>query len=858
MIHRTAPNGRSAISGAIFVSVLTVVAAGTAGAQSPPSPAEYMSYEAGEEFTDVRGIESYGVALAAASPRVQLRRYGTTPEGRPLLLLVIGRETDTEGYERDLGRLRQLTDPVLDGDRAREIARETRAVVWLTYGMHGDESSSSEAALWTAWDLATGRDGLDTVLDSLIVVIDPVANPDGRDRYVNWYRSVRGAEPNPEVSSAEHMQPWPGGRYNHFLFDLNRDWTWASQPETRARLVEYDRWNPAVHVDFHEMGHESSYFFFPAAAPISPLYPESTALWAEKFGRANAREFDRRGWLYFTAEQFDLFYPGYGDSWPSLVGSIGMTYEQAGGGAAGLAVRRRDGELLRLADRIEGHRIAGLTTLRTAAAAKTALLEDFARFHAAQGEGAADLLLVPDEGEVVISGLADALLRQGIEIERSEAPFEVRSEPHAGFPGRSQFPEGTLRVRADQRRGRLARTLLQADVPHPTAGPGRTYDITAWSLPYAFGIETHSAGGRIGSTGFSPVDTLLPAAESTTPPTARPLGWLIAPAWQSTGPLVAWLRAGGRARALEGAFELEGRRWPAGTRFLHADPEATERLRSSGLAPYAVPVMMGWTETGPDLGTSMSIGLRAPRIGVFRGRGTWPTSFGSAWHFLEKMTGIPFDALELDQLSRLDLSEWDVLVLPDGRPDRVIDERATAALRSWVEGGGTLVTFAGSARWASRSLSDVELRAAEADSLDEDDRRAAALRTREERREDLWDRSVNGVILPARPDPAHPLAWGAGMGNRERRMFILHLDDILFEPSSSFETVLALEPGVEAVSGVVSESKLQELGGTAWLASARVGRGHLVLFADDPLFRLMWPSQFVLFTNVLLLGPNMG
>jgi hypothetical protein len=188
----------------------------------------------------------------------------------------------------------------------------------------------------------------------------------------------------------------------------------------------------------------------------------------------------------------------------------------------------------------------------------------------------------------------------------------------------------------------------------------------------------------------------------------------------------------------------------------------------------------------------------------------------------------------------------------------VIDDRATAALRSWMEGGGTLVTFAGSARWASRSLSDVELHAAEADSLDEDDRRAAALRTREERREDLWDRSVNGVILPARPDPAHPLAWGAGMGNLERRMFILHLGDILFEPSSAFETVLALEPGVEAVSGVVSESKLQELGGTAWLASARVGRGHLVLFADDPLFRLMWPSQFVLFTNVLLLGPNMG
>ena len=271
-----------------------------------------------------------------------------------------------------------------------------------------------------------------------------------------------------------------------------------------------------------------------------------------------------------------------------------------------------------------------------------------------------------------------------------------------------------------------------------------------------------------------------------------------------------------------------------------------------------MPVTTGWAEEGRDLGTSRSLGLRAPRIGVFRGEGTWATSFGSAWYFLEQMAGIPFDALDLGEVSQLDLAEWDVLVLPDGRPGGIVDDDATAALRSWLQSGGTLVTFAGAARWAGRSLAEIDLRAAEPDSLGEDERRAAALRTREERREDLWDRSVNGVILPVRLDSAHPLAWGAGHGNLERRLFVLHLADILFEPSGGFETVLALEPGVRNVSGVVSESKLEELGGTAWLASVRVGRGQVVLFADDPLFRLMWPSQFVLFTNALLLGPNMG
>jgi hypothetical protein len=512
---------------------------------------------------------------------------------------------------------------------------------------------------------------------------------------------------------------------------------------------------------------------------------------------------------------------------------------------------------LSLSDRIERHRVAGLTTLRTAAAGKTGLLEAFGRFHADPGEDLNDLLLVPDRNEFAIAALANSLVRQGIEVERAREPFELRTRPHPGFSDRSEFPEGTLRVRANQRRGRLARTLLQPDVTHSTDGPGRTYDITAWSLPYAFGVETHSATGRVSGTGFVPVDTVAPGPTRPGTMSGPPLGWLVAPTWQGTGPLLAWLEAGGRARALEREFVVDGRRWPAGTRFLLGDAEAVERLESTGLSSYAVPVTTGWAEEGRDLGTSRSIGLRAPRIGVFRGEGTWATSFGGVWHFLEAMAGIQFDALELGEIERLDLSEWDVLVLPDGRPERAVDERSVAALRSWLEGGGSLVAFAGAARWASRSLSELELRASQADSLSEDERRTAALRTREERREDRWDRSVNGVVLPVRVDPAHPLAWGAGLGNVDGRLFVLHLADILFEPSGAFETVLALEPGVRNVSGVVSESKLEELGGTAWLASVGVGRGQLVLFADDPLFRLMWPSQFVLFTNALLFGPNM-
>ena len=827
-------------------------------AQEIPSPSEFFGLEAGERFTDFGSVQSYAEALAAASEQVELHRYGVTPEGRPLLLLVLSRAGTLNQVDRSLESLARLTEPDLPAGDASEIARGEKAVVWFTYGVHGDESSSTEAALWTAWDLASGTNGSSGILDSLIVVIDPAANPDGRDRYVQWYRTVRGAEPNSEPSSAEHDQPWPGGRFNHYLFDLNRDWTWASQPETRARLAAFGRWRPAVHVDFHEMEPGSTYFFFPAASPVNPIYPEYTLDWAAYFGRENAREFDRRRWLYYTEERFDLFYPGYGDTWPSLVGAIGMTYEQAGGGGAGLAVRRADGSILTLADRLEHHRVAGLTTLRAAAARKSDLLLDYAEFHRSLREGYPDVLLVPGEQPEALDALSATLLRQGIEVERAAKAFEARASPHAGFDERDEFPEGTLLVRSAQPRGRLAVTLLQPETLHPETGSNRTYDITAWSLPYAFGVEAHTASGSIGAKSFEPLTQPPGSANRDVPDQGpSPIGWLVPPSLESVGPLYRWLSAAGRAVALETEFVLDGRRWPPGTRFVMADSGSAGRLIESGLDELAVPVNSGLTEEGRDLGTPWSVNMRPVRIGVFRGRGIWPTSFGAAWYFLEQIAEIPFDALDLSEAAGLDLSKWDVLVVPDGAPGRSLDERATQAIDTWLRAGGTLVVSAGSARWASGEFTDIEARSAEVDSLPPEERRQRALLTRSEKRLERWDRAVSGVILPVQADRSHPLAWGVGLGNTAGREFVLHIADLSFEPSDAFETVISFEQDLQAVSGVMSDAKLEEMSSSSWLATATVGDGRIVLFADDPLFRLMWPSQFILFANALLLGPVM-
>ena len=336
-----------------------------------------------------------------------------------------------------------------------------------------------------------------------------------------------------------------------------------------------------------------------------------------------------------------------------------------------------------------------------------------------------------------------------------------------------------------------------------------------------------------------------------------PIGWLVPPSVESVGPLHRWLSANGRAVALESEFVLDGRRWPPGTRFVAADSGSADRLVASGLSMFALPVHTGLTEEGRDLGTPWSVSMRPVRIGVFRGRGIWPTSFGAAWYFLEQMAEIPFDALDLSEVAGLDLSKWDVLVVPDGAPGRFLDERATRAIESWVNAGGTLVASAGSARWASGEFADIEARTAEADSLSPEERRQRALLTRSEKRLERWDRAVSGVILPVHTDPSHPLGWGAGLGNLAGREFVLHIADLSFEPSDRFETITSFEQDLQAVSGVMSDAKLEELSSSSWLATATAGDGRVVLFADDPLFRLMWPSQFILFANALLLGPVM-
>lgn len=849
--RRGGGRARRWIGFALLALVLPAASPPTLPAQAPhapgslPSPEEYLGYPLGARFTPSARVQEYARAVATLSPAVEYLEYGHTPEGRTLFQLVVTGPANRAGLEPILAAHASLADPGTSEARAREIARTYPAVVYFTYGIHGNEASSSEAAMWTLWELVRPDSEHSGLLDSLVVVMDPVANPDGRDRYVHWYQSVAGERPNPDPQAREHREPWPGGRFNHYLFDLNRDWAWATQPETRARLATWWRWNPLVHVDFHEMSFSSSYFFFPAADPINPIYPDQVLRWAEHFGTANARAFDARGWAYFTGDEYDLFYPGYGDSWPSLLGAIGMTYEQAGSGAAGLAVRRTGGDTLTLRDRATHHLVSGLTTLQTAAAGKTALMLDFAAGQRSIDRSAEDFLLVPGPDSTRLAALVEHLRRQGITVERAAGSFRAAAAPHSGFQARRDFPAGTVRVPARQPRGRLAQTLLAPAIPLDAES---SYDISAWSLPYAYGVEAHQARGGAQAVWEPLLAVEAPAPQA--PPAAY--GYLVPGTLEATGGIVRLMQGDARVRVLSRPATIAGREWPEGTWFLpvFGNPSLQARVDSVGLGALATPVETGLSDSGADLGSESVWGLRLPRVGLFSGERVAPSSFGGHWFFLERELGIDPDVLLVDELLALDLSRYDVLVIPD-IPARSLEPAELERLAAWVERGGRLIAVAGGAAAVAGGF-DVTARAVPGrDSIPPE----RLLRTRTERLRTERQEEVTGVILEVRVDHTHPLGWSAA-GAADSTRFVLHNGSLVFDPSSSVETVAYFPGELDATSGVISEENLERLEHGAWLVTRSRGSGSVTLFADDPLFRLFWYHSQQPYTRAILIGPR--
>ncbi|HNP54912.1 MAG TPA: M14 family metallopeptidase, partial [Ferruginibacter sp.] len=373
------------------------------------------------------------------------------------------------------------------------------AIVWLSYNVHGNEASSSEVAMVLLHQLVAGKDAaVAEWLKKVVVIIDPCLNPDGRERYISWYNRMVGRYPNPDINSREHDEPWPGGRTNHYNFDLNRDWAWQTQVETQQRLALYQQWMPVIHSDYHEQYPDNPYYFAPAAEP----FHEAISGWQRSFqqviGKNHARYFDAQGWLYFTRELFDLFYPAYGDTYPIFNGAIGMTFEQAGHGVGGLAVIKSDGDTLTLKDRIAHHLTTSLSTIEIASKQATALNQEFKKYYdEAQrlGSGAYQHFILDGSNEAKAAALRQLLDRNQIRYSAVKEGQRVTGFNYFSGKEESYTTRKTdWLVSTTQPKGVLARVLFE---PNARLVDSVTYDITAWSMPYAYGIAAMAVKGPV-------------------------------------------------------------------------------------------------------------------------------------------------------------------------------------------------------------------------------------------------------------------------------------------------------------------------------------------------------------------------
>jgi hypothetical protein len=850
-----------------------------------PRPDAFLGYPLGTRFTHWERIVSYLEQVAAASPRVKMWEYGRTYEGRPLMLVAIGSPANIQRLDEIRQEHQRLADttnlPEPERDR---ITSRAPLVVWLAYGVHGNEASSAEAAMGVAYLLAAGQgDGSGSIgrmLENMVVLIDPLSNPDGRERYVSGFEQRRGAEPNPSRSAAEHWEAWPGGRQNHYLIDLNRDWAWASQQETRSRIAAYRALEPQVYVDFHEMGSESSYFFPPAAEPIHPQIDRRVVSWLETFGRGNAEVFDELGWVYFKGENYDLFYPGYGDSYPSLRGAVGMTYEMAGGGRGGLALALPDGTTLTLADRVARHLTTSMTTLHTASANGRRLLEDFVANRLKAASEPRAYLWAADQPES--RALADLLALHGIRVQQTTHATEIAArsltdddsrleDGELGGDSVKRFPPGTYVVSTTQPLGNLVEALLERESPMSEAFVERQrqrleqnlnaqfYDITAWSLPYAFNVDTWVAPSA--PAGLRSLTEVAGGIEGGKDEAG--LGFLVPPQGLATYRFAAELQkrdirhrvAMGSLGSLSGA----GGDLPAGTLFIprRGNPENVgdvlqKLLADGGLTARAI--NSSFEMKGISLGSNEVEGVKPVRAGLVSGMGVDPTSFGFLWHLLDEQIRVPYDRLDLAQLAQVDLSELDVLILPSGNYEDALGTRGREAVDTWVKAGGVLIAIGDSIEWLQKHEM-TGIKSWEPEKKAEGGEHEDPEGGQTEAEKSLESRPIftPGAILATQMRPNHPLTMGLRTSPK-----VLYEGTVVLKTTGDPRKDVLIAEGDPVVAGFAWPEAEERLSGSLLVGMETRGKGGVVLFAQDPAFRLFWRATTPLLLNAILYGPSTG
>ncbi len=822
--------------------------------QNVQSPEQFLGYPLGSHFTPHFKIVNYFKQIAEnAHDMVKLEQYGETNEGRPLLLAFIASPENLQKLEAIRINNLRLAGVAKDKMMPDENAP---AIVWLSYNVHGNEASSSEASMKTIYELVNPANSQTKEwLKHVVVIIDPCINPDGRDRYVNWFNTAVGKNANEDPQSREHSEPWPGGRTNHYNFDLNRDWAWQTQVETQQRLKKYNEWFPQVHVDFHEQGYNAPYYFAPAAEP----YHEVITPWQREFqtaiGKNNAKYFDQNGWLFFTKERFDLFYPSYGDTYPIYSGAIGMTFEQGGHSRGGLAVLQASGDTLTLYDRLLHHYTTGMSTIEMADQNAAKLVSEFRKYFvnaktAPYGEYKAYVIkadLFTDKSERLKKLLDRNLIEWSYVSSGSFTGFNYFTGKTEPFKAEA----GDIVVNTNQSKSNLIKVLFERN---SKISDSATYDITAWSIPFAYGLKAYALNNYVNGTSAN-----NPVAPTSTEIAANAYAYAVR--WtglNSVQFLTELLSKRVKVRYSEQPFKSGNQDFEKGTLLILKTSNGSfgknletiihDAAQKANVAVLAV--TSGFVDKGSDFGSDKIHIIKKLRVAALTGNGVSSNAAGEVWHFFDQQINYPVSMINADDIGRIALKNYDVLIMPDGFYKLFNDKNAVEQLKNWIEQGGKLIAFENAVQQLSKTDWAIKQKNADDKKDDDKDKKSdySLIHRYENREREELTGSTPGSIYRVELDNSHPLAFGY-----PDYYYTLKMDDNMYDFLKEGGWNVGVIKKDNLVSGFTGSKAKEKLKDGVIFGVQELGRGQIVYLADDVLFRSFWENGKLLFSNAVFM-----
>ena len=798
------------------------------------SPDQFLGYELGTRFTYHHQLVAYCKYVAEQKPSMATwQSYGNTNEGRELGILLLSKP----GLNNKLEAIKEQHRQIIVGQKA--ISNDLPLIINLSFNVHGNEAAGSEAALGAIYDLVKEDGLLSKASTDFVVLMDPCINPDGRDAYVTQFNR-RNFTPggNADPNDQEHFEGLTSGRYNHYSFDLNRDWVWQTQVETQQRIAFFQSWMPMVHADFHEQSYQHSYYFPPAAKPYLNFISNSTKDLQTSVGKSFAKLFDQNQWPYFTSEVYDLFYPGYGDTYPILNGALGMTLEQ-GGIRGGLQAQKSNQDTIRFVDRVNHHRQLAVNLVDWAISNSSMVKSSYYQNHQNARTNPSNLYktyIIPQSEVAKSSELLKILKSNRIQVGQLDKDYPLNA---FSFLEQKNIPikatKGDLIVSAYQSAAPIIQALLD---PTPALEDSVTYDITAWNLFQIHGVRGYGVKERLTGIEFSLSESKDNVFDE------KQVSYVFKPDSKAVNFVNQVLKAGYLVVYNDKEVGFSGKKYEAGHLWVIKKKGTWEALRT--LANQANIQVEGINtyraESGADLGSTHFIELIPTRIAVVVDGSFDVNQQGELAYYLTQKMQLKPSFIPLNQVKRASLTNYSHLIFPNTR-SLEFSKSESALLEDYVRKGGRVLLMEN----AASSIKDKELALLTKDLSDSTE---VAVAYEDAERNEI-SKTLTGNLIEAKLEKSHPL----GFRIQRDHVIILNQVDNLVLPNTHWKSILTTDKSSKYY-GFMGAKVKGKLDHSMFLATYTLGAGNYIWFGFNPLFRAIPNQTMTLFENAIIYHAN--